>query len=131
MKKLTKKQLRELGVYNPWGIAENSTDLFINYSSAITGRVYKSASWQVVHVKYKTDPEAHFLDYGRKTFDVHSREEKQVRLNEAILWASVKYKIANWEKSVFGSYHPKGSIEMAIKNKAMKKVNNEEKQDTK
>lgn len=114
--KITKAMWRELRVFNPHGIMELSPEprVMVGYSPQENGRAYKSPSWKVHRFGYRTDPYgAHWRDNGNKTFDIFRIEEKSLRLEEAKAWAQDRYKIAGWERSVFGSWHPTGALAAA------------------
>lgn len=112
--KPTKNKLRALRIFNSWDIAKRSSKVFVGYRPQQTGRAWQSAAWQVHHTSRPTDPKAHFLDYGAKTFSVYRRGEKQEKLAEAQKWATEKFGFREWERDPWGDYHPKGSITIAI-----------------
>ncbi len=101
MKKLTKGDLRLLGIFNEYGFADDH--LYICYHPADNGRGGCGAKWAVVWGRRKTDPNSHFMDYYRKTFSVRGRDDRAPRLAEAMEWASKKYEIKEWAKTPFGS----------------------------
>lgn len=114
--KLTKNILGEqYRVYNPYNIATlTGTKIYIDYSPATAGRLANNTSWIVVGVGFNTDPDAPWYDNGNKTFNVWGRADKEEKRLSAIEWASDKFGITEWEKSPFGSYHPKGTLEKLI-----------------
>lgn len=116
--KLTKNILREqYEVHNPFEIAKKTnTKVYIDYCTALHGRMARNACWQVLGVGFNTDPDAPWYNYGNKTFNVWGRDDKESKRLEAISWTSEKYGIAEWEKSPFGSYHPKGTLEKLTSN---------------
>lgn len=114
--KLTKNILRENRIHNPYNIAKRANSkLFIDYSPQQLGRAYHNAKWQVVGINFHTDLNAHWADYSNKTFDIYRREDKQPQLDLAMAWCKEQYGIEEWEKDVFGSYHPKGTLEIIIR----------------
>ena len=119
MKKLTKTDLRARHIYNPWDLAkrQNGLQVFIDYSPQMLGRAMHFACWQVLRIGYKTDKGgAAWYDMGNKTFPCyHPRGDKAPQLQAALAWATERYHIAEWERSPFGSYHPKGTLEAETK----------------
>jgi hypothetical protein len=114
--KVNKELLKAVNVYNPHNLCTQGGDgVFVSYIPQRPGRVYRNAKWQVVRPGYKNDPDGWWGDYGHKTFNVFSRAEKEPQRLAAIAWASERYGIKQWERSPFGSYHPKGTIERALK----------------
>ena len=108
----TKAQLNAMGVFNPHGLAKHCGGLtvYVEYSPQDLGRIAHFAKWQVIRIGYKTDPDGHWSDNGHKTFTAYNpREEKEKQLQAALAWASERYGITEWERSPFGSYHPKGT----------------------
>lgn len=127
MSKMTDR-LQPLGIFNDYGFCYESgvvNDIYrvnrpeppkidglpdvvpmISYSPAQTGRGYKSACWHVIRKHFATDPDAHWRDYGKKTFPVRGREEKKPQLEAAMEWASAKYGVREWAKTPFGAYAP-------------------------
>lgn len=109
--KLTKNILRENKIINPYELAKvTENKIYIDYSPAENGRMARYAQWEVVGIGFKTDPNGHWLDYGHKTFIVLGREDKQCKLQEAILWANDNFGTTEWEKDPFGSYQIKGTL---------------------
>ena len=110
--KLTKKILNEHGIYNPHNLATKlGNKLYIGYTPADMSRAGHSAKWQVVGLGFRTNPKAHWTDYGCKTFDVLARREKYNQLNEAVQWVSDTYHIGITDRDPFGIYHPKGTLD--------------------
>lgn len=99
---MTKNQLKPLSVYNAFGYA--SGRVYIDYHAGQSGRGATYPKWVVVHGKKDTDPEAHFLDYGRKVFTVNCRANKEPELIKCKDWASQKYGIKAWTKTPFGTW---------------------------
>lgn len=87
---------------------------FISYTPAETGRGYKSANWQIARKNFITDKEAHWRDYGKKTFSVYRREEKAAQLEAALAWASERYGVTEWVKTPFGSYAPAAFVKARL-----------------
>ena len=109
---MTKKQLAKWNIYSPYSLAKNiPLHVFIVYVYADR----RNAKWQVCRTNAQTDPKGWWGDDGWKTFDVYSRKEKEPQRLAAIGWASSRFKIAEWERSPFGSYHPKGTLASATK----------------
>ena len=116
MKQLTKNDLRARRIYNPWDLAKGQNDpqVFIDYSPQMLGRAMRFACWQVLRIGYKTDRGS--PAWYAKTFTCyHPREDKAPQLQAALAWATERYRIAEWERSPFGSYHPKGTLEATAK----------------
>ena len=67
----------------------------------------RCAEWEIFSPYFKTDPEAHWTDYGKKKFTVTHRGEKKTVLAEAMQWASEKYGVQEWAKNRAGDYVPK------------------------
>lgn len=111
MKKLTKPQLREQkNIVNPHDFCRKGGGrLFISYQSRPPGRMGTCmiSGWKVVGIGFKTDPEAHFLDYGCKRFSCGSHD-KETRLAEAKAWATEKYGITEWIRDPFGAWQDAG-----------------------
>lgn len=111
--KLTKQWLREHGIYNSHDIAKRAgSRLYIDYYPQQLGRAYQSAKWQVIGMGFSTDPNAHWADYGNKTFDVFKREDKVSQLESAMSWCKDKFGITEWERDPFGGYQIKGTLEL-------------------
>ena len=112
MKRLTKQQLRELHIFNPHNLArEAGCELYIGYSPADYGRAAHSASWDIIGINFKTDPNGAWYNYGHKSFPMYGRSDKESQLKEAMQWVKKNYGITDWERDVFGSYQIKGTLE--------------------
>lgn len=110
--KLTKKVLRERHIVNSHDLARIAgSKLYIDYSPAAYGRAAHSASWDIVGINFKTDPNGAWYNYGHKSFGMYSREDKSIQLEVAMQWVKENYRIAEWERDVFGSYQIKGTLE--------------------
>ena len=116
--RLTKKDLQARRLFNPYDIAKAGPEprVFIDYSPQDLGRAARSAKWQICGVGFQTDPEAHWQDYGNKTFPCWSpMKEKLSQGVAARKWAGEKYGVEEWERSPYGSYHPLGTMAEAIR----------------
>lgn len=110
--KLTKKVLREHGLINSYDIAKKlGNPFFLVYSGAAYGRAIGPANWSVYGLTFKTDPGSPWYDHGMKTFSIYKREEKEPRLQEAIVWVKEKYGVDMADRDPHGAYHPAGSLE--------------------
>jgi hypothetical protein len=87
----------------------------ISYNPVQPGRGYKSACWQVSQGHIPTDPDAHWRNSGRKTFDVLGRDEKEPQLEAAIAWASEHFDVAEWKREPFGAWMPAEFVDSRIK----------------
>ena len=96
MSRLTEK-LRAVGVYNAYGFAGRG-NAYIIYIPAET----LSGRWAVVRPGYRTDPTAHWMEHGNKTF-TGSGDKKQ-GLENSKKWASARYGIKEWERTPYRSY---------------------------
>jgi hypothetical protein len=90
------ERLRAAGIINTWDIltkfAAEGLDVACDFSGKGPARSYECAKTRVWRPKHKTDPNAAWYDYGRKTF-VGTREES---MPLALKWASEKYGITQW-----------------------------------
>lgn len=116
MKKLTKKQWNERHVFNGHNLAQAGLGLYIAFFPQVTGRMYRSAKWQIVKVGEKTDANASWEDCGNKSFHVHFDQSKDAQLDAAKKWAFDTFGVSEWERDPWGNWHPKGSMEAAAKN---------------
>jgi hypothetical protein len=120
LKKLTKKQWKELGVSNPHNLlAASGNRVMLYYRPQMTGRAYQCAAWQVIHLDEKSNPDAHWRDHGHKTFNVFDpgvKGEKAKYLEEAKAFAKKKYGIKEWERCPWGDWLPEGSMAAATEN---------------
>jgi hypothetical protein len=125
MNKVTREQLRAARVFNDHDIATIAKGLgllgvFVGYRAQQTGRAYQSAAWRVYRVGFKTDPKAHWRDYGNKTFSVYTpvRENREPQRLAAIEWASERYRLdlADWVQSPFSrdGWFPRPVLEAAL-----------------
>ena len=120
--KITKNRLRDFNIINAHDLAKRSGGLMLvaSYRPAENGRASSSAQWSVWRVGHQVDPNAHWQDHGSKVFTVSGCEQKEPQRLAAIKWASEKYGIDEWEKSPFGSYHPKGILAKATQQETQK-----------
>ena len=102
-KHLTLAWLREHGIYNPWGLAELQDEprVYVDYVPQGDGRSLQSAGWRTYRVGQNTAQA--FICY-------RPREDKERQRLAAIAWATERYEVAEWERSPFGSWHPKGTL---------------------
>lgn len=119
MAKPTKKTFNAIGIINPHDLATRVEGLqvIVDYCPADNGRAGRFARWTVYRIGFKTDPKGHWSDGYNKAFTVRDRADKEPQRLTAIEWASNRYKVTEWEKSPFGSYHPLGTMEAALKGK--------------
>ena len=97
---MTKAQLAVHHIYNPYTLAETQEEprVWVGYCP------YPYSGWGVFRVGYRTG------DYSNKTFRCSTQLEKELRRKQAIAWATERSGIDEWEKSPFGSWHPKGTM---------------------
>lgn len=109
---MTKNDLRAMGIFNEHDLAkrDGGSNLYVCYRAQDNGRGGHSSGWLVIRVGHKTDPEGHWGEYGNKYFLTWGRHDKEEKRLEAIAWATARYGIQEWERSPFGSYHPKGTL---------------------
>jgi hypothetical protein len=109
--KLTKNLLRQHRIFNSFDVAKaTGGKLFISYSPPQYGRMADSANWQVRGLKFQTDPNGPWYNHGDKTFEVYNRQEKPVKLAEAIQWVQEHYGLKITDKDVWGDYHVEGTL---------------------
>lgn len=87
----------------------------ISYSPGQRGRAYECACWQVSQGSIPTDPNAHWRDYGRKTFDVYHKDDKNPQREAAIAWASEHFGVTEWKREPFGSLMPVEFVDARLK----------------
>jgi len=115
MARITKNQLRELKIYNPYNLATRAgSKLYIGYIPGENGRMAHYPYWAVVGVGFKVNPNSSWYNYGNKRFAIGCRADKIQMLNDAIQWCYDKYEIPKdqWEKDPFGGWQIKGTIEL-------------------
>ena len=111
MKHFTKDQMRQMGFHNSYDIARVAkNNLFIDYAPGTSGLAAHYAYWQVVGVNMRTDPQGHWLYGKNKTFTVHGRDEKVLKLKEAMEWCHRKYGTLGFEKDPFGGHQIMGTM---------------------
>ncbi len=107
MPKLTKTSLRARKIHSEYGLASLQDEPQVWVSFAPYDQ-WHSGGWRVHRVGYQT-----LNKYEDKNFLNRDRHDKEAKRLEAIAWASERYKIDEWEKSPFGSYHPVGAMARA------------------
>jgi len=99
------EQLREIHVHNDWELVsrfgEAGRDVYLSYTRNDARSVLANRT-HVVRPGFKTDPQAHWADYGCKAFIGNKKES--IPLAEA--WASERYGITGWTTSPFGGRVP-------------------------
>jgi hypothetical protein len=111
---MNKNELRKIKIYNEYGYGMGN--VLIYYSPAGTSRLGGISSWMVYKKDVKLSEQ--WYNYGRKSFIVMTREDKQKTLEEAIEFAKKTFGIKEFEKTPFGGYMEK---EFVIKrNKELK-----------
>ena len=116
--RITRETLRLLRLITPRDIARAGPEprIFIDYMPQDLTRGGHNAKWQVYGVGFKTDPEGHWDDYGNKTFDCwRPSVDKEPQRLAAIAWATKQYGVKEWERSLYGSYHPAGTVAAALR----------------
>ena len=109
--KITKKLLIQHNIYNSYMLAKIAKNkLFIIYIPSVGG-IGWAAKWQVYGLDFKTDTKSYWADFGKKTFDVFTRIDKEPQLQKAIAWVKEVYNIDITEKDPYGSWHPKGTLD--------------------
>lgn len=98
------EQLRSLGVFNSYEFAGQTGQVWIEYYPAESGRAARYGRYVVHRRGYKTDPKAHWLDHGDKTFPSCSKGERPERFKAAMAWASNRYGIKEWARTPFGGW---------------------------
>jgi hypothetical protein len=105
--KLTKKLLQDRRLVNSFQVCEaGGGKVFIVYRHRGGSRSMIIPAWKVAGVGISTDPEAHWTDYGSKTFSC-SFSRRAEQLEEAKHWASEKYGIEEWVHDPFGGWQDK------------------------
>lgn len=116
MKKyFTKAELRALGLYNSYGIAEKAgSRVYVRRRPVSSDSFISLSAWQVVGVGFNTNPTAGFSENGCKTFYFLNDADP---LEEAKKWALQHFGITAWERDVYQAWHPASTIAAAV-NKA-------------
>lgn len=103
-----------MGIHNPHDLATRAgTEFIVDYYPQDLGRGGQGAKWKVCRLGFKTDPMAPWYEHGNKAFYPHgplNKRNKDSCRDVALAWASREYNIKEWERSPFGSYHPKGTL---------------------
>ena len=99
--KITKAQLLDRKIYNPYNIASAGPEpkVFIDYNPL--GDSWNIKGWEVCCMG---SPTSYFSCW-------RPREDKEPQRLAALAWATERYGIQEWERSPFGSYHPKGWLQ--------------------
>ena len=103
MKRLTKADLKGMNIINPWDLAgcQDVPKVYVDYTPYSPDGFTRFAAWLVMNISFHT----------KKEFACYSpRRDKESKRVEALAWATEHYSIAEWERSPFGSYHPKGTL---------------------
>jgi len=95
------EQLDAANTQNPYLFAGRG-NVYVVFVAATKGRGSRGAYFSVVRPGFMTDPNAHWMDNGCKTFSAAGR--KAEALAEALAWAGERYKITDWAKTPFGSW---------------------------
>lgn len=109
----TMSRLHEFGIRSPYDIATKAgqPSLFVVYHPQRSAAT--PAKWVIKAIDFDTDPKAPWYNYGCKTFYPEhplTKENKDAAGHKALAWASKQYGVGKWERSPFGSYHPKGTL---------------------
>ena len=97
--------LRERGIHNTYDLlrkfGEQGRDVAVDYSQSDRMRLGGAHVWSPT---FRTNPDAHWLDYGKKRFSGRRAES----LPAAKAWASEKYGIEEWSPCpcIHGAYVP-------------------------
>lgn len=119
MASITKNQLRELKIYNPYNLARKAqSKLYIGYTPGESGRMAHYPKWLIIGIGFKVNPNGAWYTYGNKEFSISCRAEKIPALNETIQWCYDNYTIPKdqWEKDPYGGRQIKGTINRALTN---------------
>lgn len=101
-----------LGVHNSYMLVERAAEeipglvpIYLAWSSNDGSRMNMGTltGYYVVSPKFKTDPDAHWMDRGRKSFSTFKYGSdatfaRHAALQEAKDWCNVKYGTAEWGK---------------------------------
>ena len=126
--KALREALREVGIYNPHLLCrKGGGTVYVDYRPAQPGPAYHGAAWQIIAVRGpKTDPGAHWRDYGNKTFNVVCRAERDPQRVAALGWASEFLGLLDggdgWVKDPFVAYQRPEVIESALASLAASNV---------
>lgn len=86
------------------GIITQKQAISISYA-AYSGRGSSGSRWQVWSPYFKTDPEGHWTDYGKKSFPVYKNNRKEI-LEEVKKWVADNYGITDWKFNRAREYVP-------------------------
>lgn len=119
MSKLT-EELRQIRVFNDHGFFNDGGDrVYIGYAPATTGLGSRAGYWSVHRFidgqEIKTDPDAHWRDYGHKTFSAYGNKKRADALAEAQAWAGERFGITEWTRSPFGGYGDTAFVKARLK----------------
>lgn len=94
-------------------------NVYITYTPNDYGRGGRSAYWAVCRPGFKTDAEAHWRDYGNKTFTLYRHQgthaqRRAASLADAQAWAAERYGITEWAKDPYGSFGEAGFVKARI-----------------
>jgi hypothetical protein len=110
--KITKSLLYKYRISNGWNLTVAARNkLYISFLPSDTGRGGHSAKWQVIGLGFNTDDKAWWGDYGRKTFNINGRDDKEPKLKKAIAWVKETYGLNITDKDVFGDWHVEGTLD--------------------
>jgi len=91
----TVDDLRELGIYNVSGMLERFAEKGKDVACCFTPWAAREMRGNVTHVyspSHKTNPEAHWMDRGRKAFYGNRKRS----MPEAVAWATKQYGVSDW-----------------------------------
>jgi hypothetical protein len=111
MSKLT-DAYRTIGVYNAHRFARDKGNIWISYFPGDKGRMARDPCFHVNGLDIKTDPTAHWRDYGSKWISLHFNckgatsqpERKAAALKVAQDWATKHYGIKEWARTPLGDW---------------------------
>jgi len=116
MKRLTKAQWRGAEVYNPHNLCSlGEGKVYISYRPRGDSRSCIVPGWMVHGIGFSTDPTAHWMDYGSKSFSSWGRESKIAAFSDAKAWASAKFGIKSWVRDPFGGWQNAKVFARAVK----------------
>lgn len=115
---MNKQQFRDLHLFNGHDITRMAGDTFyISYIGPDRGRGGDGACFAVIGLKFKTDPDGPWYNYGNKTFNLFGSSKEQA-LFAAQVWCCLRGYVLDyteWERGPLDDWHPKGSIKRAVK----------------
>jgi hypothetical protein len=105
----SKTRLQEHGIHNSWDVcSKGGGRVYVDYHAR--GKV-DPPGWHVIGIGFDTDPNAHWSDYGRKSF---SGTMRSAALLAAKSWASGNYGIVQWVRDPFGGWQDADVAERLI-----------------